>query len=299
MILYIILLIVIFILLYNKINKLEGFEQDIPNKKEEKKCLIVYYGGAFRDGNIGTTKHDTIYGYDAQERASITHSKLKKVLNKKGYQTDILINTRTTKYTHKLEDWYSPFNMIINTLSEKIHGKDFMIQSSIKNINKLDKNEYDFILFIRIDLFLKPEFYNVLDTESDKINFLANNYNPKNCNHIINKNPEIVDLILLIPKKYYYILDKNFNLNHNSWSYYKAKYKLNDSDMGFMSDMKFDSNTYIDKNPFYVMSSRDENTELHTNTNSKICPKYIETEQQYLEIPTKYYLTNNEKFYKS
>ena len=128
---------------------------------------------------------------------------------------------------------------------------------------------------------------------------MANNYNPKNCNHIINKNPEIVDLILLIPKKYYYILDKNFNLNHNSWSYYKAKYKLNDSDMGFMSDMKFDSNTYIDKNPFYVMSSRDENTELHTNTNSKICPKYIETEQQYLEIPTKYYLTNNEKFYKS
>jgi hypothetical protein len=67
--------------LYNKYNKLEGFEQDTPNKEKTKKCLLVYYGGAFREGNIGTTKHDTLYGYEAQERASITHAKLKKVLN--------------------------------------------------------------------------------------------------------------------------------------------------------------------------------------------------------------------------
>jgi hypothetical protein len=299
MILYIILLIVIFIILYNKLNKLEGFEQDKTNKEQDKKCLLVYYGGAFRDGNIGTTTHDTNYGYEAQERASITHTKLKKLLNKKGFQTDIIINTRNTKYINKLEDWYSPFNMIINNLSNRIHGKNYMIQSAVKNINKLDKNEYKFILFIRIDLFLKPEFYNVINTDADKILFLANNYNPKNCKDSRMNSPEIIDLFIFIPKKYYYILDDNFNLNHNSWSYYKAKYKLDDTDMGFMSEIKFDSNTYIDKNPFYVMGSRKENTELHTNTNSKICPKYIEKDQKYMDTPTQYYLTKNEDFYKS
>ena len=212
MILYVILLIVVFILLYNKLNRLEGFEQD-TNTEKTKKCLLVYYGGSFRDGHIGTTKHDTNYGYESQERASITHAKLKKVLNKKGFQTDIIINTRSTKYTNKLKDWYSPFNMIINNLSDKIHGKDYMIQSAVKNINKLDKNNYDFMLFIRIDLFLKPEFYNVLNTESDKINFLANNYNPKECNDIINGDPAIVDLFIYVPKKYYYILDNNSTLD--------------------------------------------------------------------------------------
>lgn len=296
MILYLILLMVIFILLYNKLNKLEGFEQD-TYKENPKKCLLVYYGGSFREGNIGTTKHDTNYGYESQQRASITHSKLKKVLNKKGFQTDIIINTRTTKYINKLEDWYSPFNIIINNLSDKMHGKDHMIQSAIKNINKLDKDEYDFILFIRIDLFLKPEFYNVLNTESDKINFLANNYNPKECNDIINGDPAIVDLFIYVPKKYYYILDNNFNLNHNSWSYYKKKYRLSNSDMTFMSDMKFDSNSYIDKNPFYVMSSRKENIYLHEIHNKMNCPKYIENDQLFMDYPSNHYLNENKHFY--
>jgi hypothetical protein len=295
MILYIILLIVIFILLYNKINKLEGFEQDLTDKVKSKKCLIVYYGGAFRDGNIGTTKHDTIYGYEAQERASITHSKLKKVLNKKGYQTDILINTRTTKYTHKLEDWYSPFNMIINNLSERIHGKDFMIQSAIRNINKLDKNNYNFILFIRIDLFLKPEFYNVLDTESDKINFLANNYNTDNCVTIEKRNPVIVDLFLYIPKKYYYILDRNFNLNHNSWFYYKIKYKLTDDDLAFMTNKIFDSNSYREYNEYYIMSSRKENKNVHKNNNK--CIPFNKNNNIFLDNPTEHYINKHKNFY--
>jgi hypothetical protein len=298
MILYLILLMVIFILLYNKLNKLEGFEEDVTkDKTQTKKCLLVYYGGAFREGNIGTTIQDTNYGYEAQERASITHAKLKKVLNKKGFQTDIIINTRSTKYTNKLEDWYNPFNMIVNNLSNKIHGKEYIMKSTIDNINKLNKNDYDFMLFIRIDLFLKPEFYNVLNTESDKINFLANNYNPRDCNYIINGNPSVVDLFIYIPRKYYYILDNNFNLNHNSWDYYKKKYKLTNFDMGFMTNMKFDSNTYIDKNPFYVMSSRKENKHLHENKTTQICPKYNENTQSFIDFPENVYLNENKDFY--
>jgi hypothetical protein len=279
---------------------MEGFEED-NLYVNEKKCLLVYYGGSFREGNIGSTTSDTQYGYDAQKNASITHAKLKKVLNKKGFQTDIIINTRHTDYKSDLMKWYDPFNIIINNIPIKTHGKDYMIQSAVNNIDKLNKEDYDFILFVRIDLFLKPEFYNVLNTESTKINFLANNYNPRDCKHIINKqgDPEIVDLFIYIPKQYYYILDNNFKLEHNSWEYYKQKYKLSDNDMEFMSTLKFDSNSLIDSNPYYVMGSRKENTELHITEQNKQnnCLKYVENKQNYINNPTEFYLNKYNTFY--
>jgi hypothetical protein len=285
---------VIFILLYNKLNNLEGFEQDTYTENP-KKCLLVYYGGSFREGNIGTTKQDTNYGYESQQRASITHAKLKKVLNKKGFQTDIIINTRSTKYINKLEDWYSPFNMVINKISDKVHGKDHMIQSAVKNINKLNKNDYNFILFIRIDLFLKPEFYNVLNTESDKINFLANNYDTHTCITKENNNPVVVDLFVYIPKKYYYILDNKFNLNHNSWLYYKKQYKLTDNDLTFMTNKMFDSNSYKEHNDYYIMSSRNENKNIHKN--NKTCIPFNIKHNTFLENPTVYYIDKYKDFY--
>ena len=93
MILYILFIIVLLFLWLKKSN-VEGFKEDTQfnNKSKKldktdkinennKKCLLVYYGGSFREGNIGSTKSDTKYGYESQKHASISHLKLKKVLN--------------------------------------------------------------------------------------------------------------------------------------------------------------------------------------------------------------------------
>ncbi len=296
------LIILIIVILYLYIHKhIEGFKED--DYKNDKRCLVCYYGGAFREGNIGSTISDTNYGYESQENTSKTHAKLKSVLNEKGYQTDILINTRNTKYKDKLESWYNPFNIVINNLSNKIHGKDYMIQSTIENINKINKYDYDFILFIRIDLFLKPDFYKILNTEIDKISFLSNNFDPRTCINTKKGNPEANDLFILIPKNYYYILDKYFKLNHDSLSYLKTQYNLQDSDFAFMTNKMFDSNSALDQNPFYLMSSRKENKEEHMNKTfetglvTKTCPEYKQKNQTYLENPTQYYLDKYETFY--
>ena len=280
-------------------NPIKTISKSKQQKFENKKCLLVYYGGSFREGNIGTTISDTKYGYESQKHASISHAKLKRVLNERGYQTDILVNTRHTEYKDDLMNWYNPFNIILNNIPKRMHGKDYMIQSCIENINKLNKEDYNFIFFVRIDLFLKPDFYKILDTESNKIMFLANNYNPRNCKNIINKHgdPEVVDLFIYIPKKYYYILDNKFKLEHNSWVYYKKQYNLNNNDMTFMTTLKFDSNSIIDNNPYYVMGSRKENSELHINMNMNTCPKYMEKKQKYIENPTQYYLNKYTNFY--
>jgi hypothetical protein len=291
----ILILIIVLVYIFFK-PRLEGFEEDTTTK--DKKALLCFYGGAFREGNIGTTKVDSEYGYKAQKNTSITHAKLKEVLNKKGYQTDVLINTRSTKYKSQLESWYDPYNMIVNKLSDKFHGRDYMIQSTINNINKLNKYEYDFILFVRIDLFLKPEFYKVLDTEINKISFIANNYDTNTCLTKYKNDPVIVDLFVLIPKKYYFILDKRFQLNHNAWTYYKKQYKLTDDDMTFISDKIFDSNSYREINPYYLMSSRKENKNTHKDPGKK-CKGYSEKEQRYLDNPTNYYIEKHKHFYLS
>jgi hypothetical protein len=290
------IIILIVVLVYVALRqRVEGFTTD--KKIMDKKALICYYGGSFREGNIGSTKQDSAYGYEAQKNTSISHAKLKNVLNDKGYQTDILISTRNTKYSSYLDSWYKPYDMIINKISEQIHGRDYMIQSTVDNINKLNKYDYDFILFVRIDLFLKPEFFEVLDTETNKISFLANNYDTNTCLTKYKNDPVIVDLFVLIPKKYYYILDKNFKLFHNSWTYYKQKYKLSDKDMMFISDEIFDSNSYKEKNPYYLMSSRKENKNPHKEV--KKCKGHSDKDQSYLSDPTNYYIEKYKHFYLS
>jgi hypothetical protein len=307
MLLYILFIIVLLFLWLNN-SDVEGFKEDTKfennkqnkqqNKKVEnnKKCLIVYYGGSFREGNIGSTLSDTKYGYETQKHASITHAKLKKVLNEKGYQSDILVNTRDTVYKKDLMNWYNPFNIILNNLPKDLHGKDLMIQNCIKNINKLNKEEYNFILFIRIDLFLKPDFYKILDTESNKIMFMANNYDTNSCETKDKNDPVIVDLFVFIPKKYYYILDNKFNLNHNSWTFYKKNYKLTNDDMTFMTKDVFDSNSFRENNKYYIMSSRKENKNVH-NKNLKKCISFNEKNQTFLTNPTYYYLNKYNEFY--
>jgi hypothetical protein len=301
------IIILIVVLVYVAFQRVEGFNTD--KMTMDKKALICYYGGSFREGNIGSTKQDSAYGYEAQKNTSITHAKLKQVLNDKGYQTDILISTRSTKYSNQLDSWYEPYRMIINKISEKMHGKDYMIQSTVENINKLNKYDYDFILFIRIDLFLKPEFFEVLDTETNKISFLAQNYDPADCSVTINTNytrdvakyvnsndPKVVDLFLLLPKKYFYILDKNFKLEHWSWSYFKHMYKIKETDMQFMTSDKFDSNSHKFFNNYYFMTGRDESTIEEINLNKK-CPKYYENKQKFLKNPTNYYINKYKNYY--
>ena len=167
--------------------------------------------------------------------------------------------------------WYNVYDIIFNTLNKKINstdGRDKLIRSSINNIKNLTPNDYDFILFIRIDLFLKPDFF--------------------------------------VPKKYFYILDEKFKLSHDSWSYYKKTYKLNDTDLGFMTNDVFDSNSYRDINNYYLMVSRKENLKVHNtitantyekNRYHKKCDYYKEKNEKHLNNPARVYYTKYKKFY--
>jgi hypothetical protein len=169
-------------------------------------------------------------------------------------------------------------------------------------MESIKMEEYDFVLFIRIDLFLKKDFFDVINLKSKRVEFLAHNFFTGHCGFTEMKDPEVVDMILYVPKNHFNILDKNFKLNHKAWTHYKKKYNLTNDDLGFMTDKRFDSNSYLDFNPFYVISGRPENKKKHTdektnpndygnkgNKRGLDCPRYKRIQDSYLEQPAKYY----------
>ena len=320
--LYIILLFVIIILCIQIIHyykfypsMFEGFVESMkPRDESKKKGLICYYGGSFREGHSGNATQDTERGFDSQFYSTQSHIKLTSLMKQKGYDIDTIINTYHSTFENDLSKWYNPYNILFDKLNKNIKstdGRDNLIRASIKNIKNMSLDNYDFILFIRIDLFLKPDFYKVLNVNSNKIQFLAHNFYQGHCGFTKEKDPEVVDLILFVPKKYFYILDHKFKLDHNVWSYYKKKYSLRDHDMSFMTDLRFDSNSYLDYNPYYIISGRPENKIVHNyektnpelygkvgNKRGKDCPQYHKKQKdQYLQNPAEYYYNINKEFY--
>jgi hypothetical protein len=251
--LYIILGIVIIVLsiqMIHKFNIAEGFIESMkPRDEPKKKGLICYYGGAFREGHSGNSNQDTEKGFDSQFYSTQSHIKLTEIMKEKGYDVDTIINTYHSIYEKDLTKWYNPYEILFDKLNRKIRstdGRDNLIQASVSNIKRMTPDNYDFVLFIRIDLFLKPDFFKVLNIQSKTIEFLAHNFYQGHCGYTPQRDPEVVDLILFVPKKYFYVLDTKFKLNHNAWSYYKSQYNLTDDEMSFMTDLRFDSNTYLE-----------------------------------------------------
>ena len=297
---YLILLSILILLLLLIYRRQEPF-----TKNPTKKGLLVYYGGGFRDGPNLSSIQDTVKGYNNQFYASKSHIKLNKVLTDKGYDMDSLVCSYHSKYESQFKLWYNPFDIILNTIKvngKSTDGRDSLIKNCIKNMNDLKMEEYDFVLFIRIDLFLKRDFFDLLNFKSEKVQFLAHNFYTGHCGFTDKKDPEVVDLILFVPKKHFHILDNKFKLNHNAWTYYKKQYKLTNDDLGFMTDKRFDSNSYLDLNPFYVISGRSENKKEHTtektnpddygnkgNKRGLDCPLYKGMKESYLEQPAKHY----------
>lgn len=302
---------------YEGFEGIKGFKEGMkPRDKIHKKGLICYYGGAFRDGHSGNSNQDSEEGFDSQFYSTQSHIKLTSMIKKKGYDIDTIINTYHSSYEKDLSKWYNPYEILFNKLNKNIEstdGRDNLIRASIKNIKNMTPDDYDFILFIRIDLFLKPEFCKVLNIQSEKIQFLAHTQNKLFCGFTKEKDPEVVDLILFVPKKYFYVLDNKFKLNHDSWSYYKKQYVLTNDDMSFMSDLKFDSNSYLEYNPYYIISGRPENKMVHSyektnpnlygniegNRRGRHCGKYENDKPEYLNNPAEYYYNNNHAFYKN
>jgi hypothetical protein len=222
------------------------------------KGLIVFLGESFRFGITGTRCRGVSESFSEQIAASNTHiSFIKHIKNKYNLDISIFISTYHTQYDNDLLDVYKEY-LIDHDMYDDVIGLNNLLHNSIKRINI---QNYDFVFFIRIDLFLKDYFFEIFNPNINMILF------PTICwkeGYITKKNhPRINDTMIFVPKKYYDYF-KDIDLCHDCWEILIENTDLKYDDMDAMIHTYHDSDSNKDFNPLYYVVNRPENQVFHS-----------------------------------
>jgi len=228
--------------------------------------LLILFGESFRLGTQGTRNRGSKQSYEEQIKAAKSHINFISNLQKKNINIIVSINSYTTQYDKDLTDIYKDL-LYDNVFYTNLLGQSALINNCINRIDNIDS--YDFILCMRIDLFLKDKFIEIFKLDDDKILFPSICFEP---HHKIGKHPRINDMMMYIPKKYIIFFKQNgVNLYHDTWYNLVTKYNFNYNQLDTMLNTYHDSDSYKDWNPIYYIVNRPENS-IHTT--KKIFDKY-------------------------
>jgi len=230
------------------------------------KGLLLLYGECFRDGHHKSRVTDTETSYLPQKEASLSHNEFCNRMKQKGVDMDILIHTYPTKYEKDLRSWYTYPTVYIEKKRYPYKNASNALTSFMRITKKIDRS-YDFIIFTRLDILLKPAFHSLINPLWDKIYFFSQNWTKflGNCGFYEGNIPIVNPAIKFIPKKYFYMLD-HVNVDHGAWVRYS---KLGIKEIDFMVEEYYDGDTYLDYNPYYKMANRPE-THIHHDKGKKI-----------------------------
>ena len=221
--------------------------------------LILFIGESFRLGNQGTRNIGSKESYSEQIKACESHIYfIKHIIQKFQLNSiSVFISSYNTQFNNQLLSIYNNY-LIGNIFYDNTIGLNNLFHKSLSKIEYTEK--YDFILYIRIDLFLKEHFINVFNPFADIILF------PTICWVLCNKHinhPRVNDTILFIPKKYYKYIN-NIIICHESWFELIHKTDLTYDDMGTMINTYHDSDSFKDYNPLYYIVNRKESNIFHS-----------------------------------
>ena len=254
-----ILIIIIFICILNN----NYFKENYEMKKN--RGMLILYGESFREGTQGSRSRDTETSVEPQKQASDSHISFCNYLkNTHNIDMDIIINTPDTKYESELKTWYNGYNLTYM----KNNGEIGFNAAAQEAVNNMDKEKYDFIFLTRMDVFIKPYFYNIFNPNWKKIYFISQDFTGwGNCGFVENTDiniPAVNPIFEFIPNNYFKVLS-NINIDHLAWNHYNNVFNLTHNDMDFMCNEYYDADSYKDFNPYYKMISREENTIHYDN----------------------------------
>jgi hypothetical protein len=173
------------------------------------KFLLVINGETFRHGPQGSRDRGGEESHKLQIFASKSHIKLIEHLKEKfGINCDVFLSYYELNdlWDNEFENIYTDYLKFsyrhLSLLGEQnLHY--FITDFINKNINY---NQYEFILFIRPDLYLKKYFFDVFEMSSDKIKFAHVNEITDHLGksyHETNGVPLINHQICYVPNKFY------------------------------------------------------------------------------------------------
>lgn len=217
------------------------------------KGLIILLGESFRLGGQWSRNRGDIQSYDEQINACKSHIRFIEHISNK-YKLDSLsvyILTYTTQFDSKLLDVYNKY-LIGQTIYNEPIGLNNLYHNSISKINTVE--QYDFILYLRIDIFLYDEFNLIFNPMWSTIHYpCVCWFRESKCRNY----PRVNNMMLFIPKKYYYILNTSIDISyHDGWANLIEKGNLTYNDLDVMINTYHDSDTAKDYNPLYYIVNR-------------------------------------------
>lgn len=231
---------------------------------------IIFFGEAFRLGAQYTRDRGSDQSYDGQMQASKSHISFIKDFNNKNVNIDVYISSYETKFNDDLLKVYKDF-LIGHDFYPNILGQEKLIHNAV---NKISLEKYNFLLIMRIDLFLKNKFTEIFNHNWNKIMWPSICFKPY---HLYNrKHPRVNDVMIFIPKKYYgYIKDLKYSQaggGHCLWWHLMEHTNLSYDDLNTMLHTFHDSDSAKDFNPLYYIVNRPV-SKIHINKND-IFDKY-------------------------
>ena len=228
-------------------------------------ACIILSGESFRLGGQNNRNRDSDESYNEQINAAKSHVSFIKDLNNRGINVDVYISTYETKFKNDLIKIYKD-NLIHCDFYPDLIGQHALIHNAINKIQNIEK--YNFLLNIRIDLFLKSRFLELFDQNWDKIMWPSICFKPY---HKHKLHPRVNHIITYIPKKYYkFIQDFHWDLchgvtghehchgvtGHAQWYHLITNTDLKYDNLDTMLNTFHDADSAKDFNPLYYIVNR-------------------------------------------
>lgn len=223
-----------------------------------RKCALVLVGESFRLGSQNTRIRGVPESRDPQLSACKSHVELMdSLLNNHGIQTDVYVCSYTTPYDQELLAVYGDRVKKSKFYEERI-GTNEIFHAGIELV---PESTYDFLLIMRVDLFLKPRFTEIFEPESKQIRFASICWK-KHC--MENGYYRANDMIVQVPSKHARILDKLVFGNHSAWHGALSQPGITIDDVDTILRTYHDSDSEKDWNPIYYIVNRPETQTFHS-----------------------------------
>ncbi len=220
-----------------------------------KRGLFLLIGESFRTGfapGVKARRRGDPESFPLQMEATNSHLHFFEHLQQKHSITPhVSLVTYSSCYDKHLIEKYEPY-LVNHRILDNLIGIGNLFKESLKNV---DLDSYDFICYIRIDLYLKHKFFEVFDPNWSSIRFVTvcfkfNNY------HIHRGKPRVSDMMLFVPKPLYSYCIARDLIAHEGWYTLTNELGVSEDHIDTMIDTYHDSNTYDDWNPLFYIVNR-------------------------------------------
>ncbi len=229
------------------------------------KLLVILWGESYRSGVWGQTRTRGTGDYKRRQiLASKSHISFFESLQSKGHTVDVILNTYELNENDDkelLSFYYNKSNLIGQLFHPHIFPDEITFFKCMFDIARQYEKNYDLILFIRVDLYLKQYFLETYVPNSEKVIFahIDSNCDLDQYNEDKTKGFRIAQIILSIPKSLFWLLTNKCldeSCHPHEFRNHIVKFHIPPKDIDFLVRSPFLCSTCSGWNPLYIQVGR-------------------------------------------